>query len=170
MDMKWIGAILILAGCSGIGLYMAGQYRKELNSLRRLIYALDFMSSELQYRLTPLPDLCVLVSKECSGKLNLFFLGLAEELDRQIKPDMMTCVRSVIHRIGSLPQVTKNMLLKLGSTLGRFDLNGQIKAIESVRHSSRNALSKMESEKSVRIRSYQTLGVCAGAALVIILI
>jgi stage III sporulation protein AB len=170
MDMKWIGALLVLSGCSGIGLYMAGQYRKELNSLKKLISALDYMSSELQYRLTPLPDLCILVSKECSGKLKLFFSGLAEELDSQIKPDMMTCVRSVIHRVGSLTQVTKNMLLKLGTTLGRFDLHGQIQAIESVRTASRNALNKMESEKSVRIRSYQTLGVCAGAALVIILI
>ena len=170
MNMKWLGALLIFAGCSGVGIYMAIQYCKEVRELKQLIGALDFMSSELQYRLTPLPDLCHSVSKECAGKLRTFFATLSEELDKQIKPEIKSCVRSAIQKADQFSVNMKDLLLQLGSSLGRFDLSGQIQAIDSVRQESRKLLQQMEEGKLTRVRSYQTLGICAGAAIVVILI
>ena len=58
MSIKWIGAILVIVGCGGVGFSMAAAYRRQETALRELMGTLDFMSWELQFRLTPLPELC----------------------------------------------------------------------------------------------------------------
>ena len=58
MSIKLIGAALIIAGCDGVGFSMAAAHRREESALRQLIGALDYMGCELQYHLTPLPELC----------------------------------------------------------------------------------------------------------------
>ena len=55
MSFKWIGALMVVAGCGGVGFTMAAAYIREEWALRSLIGALDYMTCELQYRLTPLP-------------------------------------------------------------------------------------------------------------------
>ena len=69
MDYKWIGAVLIVAGCGGFGFTLSSEHRRQEKSLRKLIAVLDFMACELQYRLTPLPDLFVAAGKETGGSL-----------------------------------------------------------------------------------------------------
>ena len=59
---------------------------------------------------------------------------------------------------------------QLGKSLGRFDLNGQLQGIEQVRAHCRRELSSLENGRDQRIRGYQTLGVCAGAALAILFV
>ena len=72
--------------------------------------------------------------------------------------------------VRELPESVGKLLKELGKTLGRFDLPGQLRGIEGVRRSSRKALDQLERNRDVRLRSYQTLGLCAGAALAILLI
>jgi hypothetical protein len=62
------------------------------------------------------------------------------------------------------------VLRELGQSLGRFDLNGQLLGIAAVRNTCRSKLQQFEKNKEVRLRSYQTLGLCAGAALAILFI
>jgi len=54
--------------------------------------------------------------------------------------------------------------------LGRFDLPGQLEGIQAVRKRCEESLESIRKNRNERLRSYQTLGVCAGAALAIILI
>lgn len=168
--MKWIGAVLIVAGCGGIGFcYAASQYN-EMNTLRRLIALLDFMSCELQYKLTPLPDLFRQAAQETEGRLKKLFISFAYELDSQISPDVKSCMNVALSKCTGLPEQTIHSLRELGGSLGRFDLAGQIQALESVRASCRMRLSRLEENKDIRLRSYQTLGLCAGVAIVIIFV
>ena len=60
--------------------------------------------------------------------------------------------------------------VKFGDLLGHFDLSGQIRGIEAVRHFAANDLERLCDHKDVRLRSYQTLGLCAGSALIILLL
>ena len=64
----------------------------------------------------------------------------------------------------------KELLLELGRSLGNFDLNGQLRGIEAVRRQALEALQNSVKDRDQRIRSYQTLGLCAGAALAILLL
>ena len=168
--MKWIGAILVFVGCGYFGFRTAALYLNEEKSLRKLISVLDYMSCEIQYKMTPLPDLCRQASAETSGTLRKLFWCFAEELDGQISPNVKTCMNAAISKCRTIPDITRKCILQLGASMGRFDLSGQIQALEAVRLQCRKHLSKLEEGKEMRLRSYQTLGLCAGAALVILFI
>lgn len=170
MVIKWIGAIFVLTACGGFGFQIAASQRKEVRTLRQLIRILDFAECELQYRLTPLPELCKNVSRECSGPLSALFMRLCAELEDQISPSVSSCMQAAIAATNQLPKQTSEVLLLLGDSLGKFDLGGQIRGIDGVRGECNRRLDALSENQDVRLRSYKTLGLCAGAALVILFI
>ena len=170
MGYKWIGAILIIASCSGCGFAIAAGKRKEEHLLCQLIDVLQFMEADLQYRLTPLPELCRMAAGESKGLLRVVFLNLYRELNWQKLPDAGSCMYAAIQRSGEIPARVRRLLVQLGHTLGRFDLPGQLQGIQSVQKRCEEALAIIGKNRDERLRSYQTLGICAGAALAIILV
>lgn len=168
MNIKLIGAALIIAGCGGVGFSMAASHRREEKALRQLIRALDYMGCELQYRLTPLPELCRCAAAECGGTVSQVLINLAFELEAQIAPDAASCMNAAISKTSGLPQRAKKNLLALGSSLGQFDLQGQLTGLEAARKQCRRELDELSKDRDVRLRSYQTLGLCAGSALAIL--
>lgn len=170
MTGKLIGALMIVAGCGGFGWSMAAARRSEELTLRQLIAALDFMQCELQYRLTPLPDLCHLAGREQNGIIGLFFRNLSLELESQISPDVSSCVAAALSRMHKIPGTVKEAIELLASSLGRFDSQGQLHGLEQVRQFCREEVDRFAQNREVRLRGYQTLGLCAGAALAILLV
>lgn len=168
--IRILGAVLIISGCSGVGFLMVSSQKREEETLRQLISILDFMGCELQYRLTPLPELCRLAAIQSNAAINRLMLDLAHELDKQISPDASACMMSVLQKWSHIPESTRRMLARFGGSLGRFDLNGQIKGIENTRQLCRKELDVLSADRSVRYRSYRTLAICAGIALAILFI
>lgn len=170
MDYKWIGAILIVAGCSGFGFCMAAGHRHQEANLRKLISLLDFMACELQYRMTPLPELCDAAARETSGQLRNVFSELSGQLLVNTSAQVSDAMELALKDTGELPPRIRDHLLSLGRNLGRFDLDGQLKGLEAVRSECRRDLEGICANRDVRLRNYQTLGLCAGAALAVLLI
>lgn len=168
MSYKWIGAVLIIAGCGCTGFLAASNKRKEERILQQLAEVLEFMESELQYRLTALPELCRQAGKGTTGVLREVFLNLARELDWQTAPDACSCMSAALKKSRELPDSVRHLLLNLGHTLGRFDLAGQLRGIEAVKSGCVQVLMKQGKDHEKRIRGYQTLGLCTGAALAIL--
>lgn len=168
MSIKIFGALCIILACGGMGYSMAAAHRREENDLRQLIGVLDFMGCELQYRLTPLPELCRCAAMEVNGSVGQVLQNLTQELEAQVSPDASSCMRAVVEKFSKLPASVRKNLLTLGASLGRFDLQGQLKGLEGVRVQCRNDLDALEKNRDVRLRSYQTLGLCAGCALAIL--
>lgn len=169
MTLKLVGAVLILTTCGGLGLRSATEYLKEQKLLRQFVSILDYIECELQYRLTPLPDLCRLASSVTDSVLAEIFQALARELEVQASTNVKNSMEYVIDKFTVLTPLTRQTLLLLGQSLGQFDISGQIKEIEGVRHVCLQHLQEIASHKSERIRKYRTLGFCTGAVLVIIL-
>ena len=170
MTVKLVGAMLIVAGCGGFGMLIAANYRREERALRQLLGCLDYMECELQYRLTPLPELCRQAAKESAGPVRAVFAALAEELEDQISPDAERCASAALARVKDLPSSARRCLSQLGASLGRFDLPGQLKGLEGVRAACRAELERLGKNRDVRLRSYETLSLCAGAALAMLLL
>ena len=169
MTAKIIGAVFIFIACGGIGLHAAAQYLKEQKLLRQLVVILDYLECELQYRLTPLPDLCKLASSVSNDVLSYIFKSLADALEAQSSPDAQSCMISVMKKTAGLTPWTRRALFLLGQSLGRFDVSGQIKEFKGIRHVCLRRLQEMADHKGERTRQYQTLGFCTGAALVVLL-
>ena len=170
MVLKTFGAICVTLVCGGFGLNLAYCHMNELKTLQKLLAVLEFMENELRFRLTTLPRLCKLAALECDGVVQKIFLQLSSELQEQAVPDVKLCFMAAIAKVGNIPPITREALQRLSVTLGRFDLVGQLKGFEAVRNFCRLKLDELNREIKVRVRGYQTLGLCAGAALVILFI
>lgn len=170
MNLKWIGAVCIIAGCSGWGIRMANGYHRQIILLDQLRTALHMMRWELCYRCTPLPDLCVSVAENTSGVLRKLLYDFAENLENHIQPDAQRCMRAAVRTHNQIAPNAKRILLYLGKILGRYDLEGQLQGLDQVIAECTKECRSMENDHSIRMKSYRTLGICAGAALVIIFV
>jgi len=168
--IKVLGAILVIAAGGCVGLILASNYKNQVRTLRQFLFSLEHMNSELQFHLTPLPELCRHMAEITSGCLSDFYCNLASELESQVLPDAASCVNAVLSVRRDLPSYTREMLHALGVTLGRFDLNGQLKDIELLHQQCLQKLTNLVTEQDRRIRNYQAFGLCTGAALAIVLI
>lgn len=170
MEIKLIGAVLIIAGCGGYGWMMANNHRREVESLRHLAGALEYMTAELEYKLTPLPALCMDMERIVDGCIGQIFGKLGRILEVQAYPNVPDAMAAALRETKGLPLLTAKQLLSLGKTLGKFDLPGQLRGLESCRMDCCHQLEELEHNQAQRLRSYQTLGFCAGVALAILLI
>lgn len=170
MSIKWMGAALILLGCGGYGFTMAALRIRQEQMLRQLCRIIDFMMCELNFRLTPLPQLCAAAATQSSGQLGALLAALAEALDRRTFPDAGSCMDEVLTCYPDMPAKIRDRLHQLGNSMGRFDLEGQLRELDILRTDVHKEADELALNRSEVLRSYQTLGICAGAALAILLI
>ena len=170
MMLRWVGALLVIAGCGGLGFSMGMYYKRQEHCLRQLIKSLDIFSCDLAYRLTPLPEICRSAATTIGGSVGKVFMHLAVELDSQICPDAACCMEAALNTVCDLPQCCRTYLHQLGQTLGQFDVTGQLSELSAVKADCQEKLDLIRADRDVRIRNYQTLGLCAGVALAILLI
>lgn len=170
MYSKIIGAVCVMIGCGAFGFLLAFQQRRCMRHLQSLIDTLDRMEWELSYRGTPLPQLCRSSVNQKSGMIQEIFFSLATELESQIAPDPERCMASVLGRSKDLEEVVSEALMELGSNLGKFDLEGQLRGLNQTKAFCKDRLNALTQNKTQRLRSYQTLGLCAGAAIVILFV
>ena len=170
MSYKWIGAILIVGSCGGFGISLAVHQKNEEKLLCQLRAILDEMLRELPFRLTPLPELVRHGAVGRKGILPEVLLELAEQLDRQVLPDATSCMNAALEGMELPYPRVQNQLDRMGQSLGRFDLSGQLQGLSAVKDSVNEELRQLREGRDIRLRSYRCLCLCAGAALVILLL
>lgn len=167
---KWIGAVFVISGCAGFGFSLAAEHRRREGWLLQLIRALERMECELQYMLTPLPELCRSAAEASSGAIRGVFLACAAELEERTMPDAASCMQAAVSKAGFSYQPIRYLLVQLGQSLGRFDLQGQLRGLEAVRRQCEMEQERLAHGQNERLRCYKTLGICAGLALAILFI
>jgi len=170
MHIKWIGSVLIIAGCGGIGFALSGLLRRERKLLQGMLSALTYLECQLRYQLTPLPELCRQAGRACGGLLDEVFLNFSRELDWQTAPDPDSCMAEAIRKSHSLPLGVRELLQQLGATLGRFDLPGQLQQFGRLRLHCGQKLHRLSPTQDARSKTCRALSLCAGAAAAILLI
>lgn len=170
MIVKMIGVILIFISCGSVGFKIASNYKKEEKYLSNFVLIIEYMISELQYRLTPLPHLCKLASVKFDNYLGNIFEKISHELELQQCSDPAMCFTSVLKTEKSIPPITRSQMEFLGQTVGQFDIDGQVKCLETVKAECERQLTLIRNNQENRLREYKTLGLCAGAALAILFV
>ena len=169
MIVRVIGAVFLVTGCGGVGLMMGFHYRREIRMLRALFASLQEMEWELKYRLTPLPELCGVAAAASEGTLRELYSNLKHRIETGVYAEISGCMNQLLQTM-DIPNSVKKCMKELGKCLGRYDLEGQLQGIEAVKTECQNFLEELEIHRSERLRSYQTLGLCAGVSLVIIFV
>lgn len=168
MTIKLIGAVIIVLACGWTGFSAAMSFRREERCLEQLEQAVQMMGADLEHELSPLPVLCKRASQWVKGPIAQVFTALEQELTQQVAPDAAICMAAAIEKTPGLPGKAREGLIRLGTGLGRFDLPGQIRGLQVVEAFCRDNLEQMRMGRDQRLRGYQTLGLCAGAALAIL--
>lgn len=170
MVIKIIGATCIFCACAGFGYYLAWQHQSDIRMLRQILLVLEYMECELQDRRTPLPVLCYKCAEDTTGTVADVFRDLAVSLESKLLVDPDTCMKMILSKRHSIPHNTQSVLKMLGMQLGKFDLGGQVRCLESIKSTCTRLLQKLSNETQLDERRYKTLGLCVGAALIIIFI
>ena len=168
--LKIIGAAFVVLSCGFVGFGIARNYKQTIYELEQLLLALEFMQTQMQYQKTPLPLLCQKTAENTLGKVSKAFLAFANELDKYVSADPSVCMTKSTDRLWeSLPEM-RVLFMHLGRVLGKFDLEGQQKGIAAVHSEAKAKLDSLLLNGESRMRGYQTLGLCAGAAVAILLL
>ena len=170
MTLKIFGAILIVLGCGGFGFAICASHKREASALQQLIVSLTFMQNELSYRMPNLSDLCRATASAVRGVVANFWLNLANELDQQISPNVRLCMLSALSTCHSMPKLSADLIRELANSMGKFDISGQLAILNEFKKRTELIWKQHTENQELRLRSYQTLGICAGAAVVIIFI
>lgn len=169
MSIRILGALIVISGCGWFGFSMAGAHRARERLFRQMIRAAEYMACELGYRQTPLPQLCRNTSRVLDRGLRPIFLHLADLLEESCFADVAACMDAVLEENELVP-TARALMEELGRTLGQFDLNGQLRSLTAFQADCEASLKELSRNRDNRLRSYQTLGLCTGAALAVLLL
>jgi stage III sporulation protein AB len=111
------------------------------------------------------------VGEQLGGPLGEFFLGTAVQMTAVTGRPPKTAMKLQLEQQAlSLSAEEKSMLLELGGTLGRYDLEGQARTLELYRH---RLDQRIEAESQVfrqRSKAWMTASVCTGLMLVVLML
>ena len=169
--MRLLGAVLVIAGCGGLGLAGVARLDGRVRDLGELAAGLDALQRELGWRLAPLPQALEAAAKAVHGPAEQFFAWCAREAG---KPDGQafqeiwnTALSAAPLRLG--PE-DKSLLDRLGPVLGRYDGDSQRLAREDAAAGLRSLQGEAADDRRRLGRVYGVLGMTAGLFLAIILL
>lgn len=170
MIIRWIGACCIVAGSGCIGIFHTMEHYRTVKFVRKIIIAAEYMERELRYRQLPIPELLLNTADYCGGVIKPLFTQFSKRISSQLDTDLSTAMNAVLFSFKSLPDVFSDLCRELSKSIGQFDIDGQLECLESLRTVCKAKLDALTDEQATKMRSFQTLALCTGAAVAILLI
>ena len=156
--MRWLGALLLVFACGGIGLAKTGNLRRRIALLDSLLENLRHLQTELLQRNPPLPDLLEQLEQP----------ALAENVRRGMT--MGQAAKPLLQRLeGELPQ-TAQTLEQLCCSLGRYDSSTQAQACAHALQQLQEQREELSRELAEKGNLYRTVPLAFGlmAALAVL--
>lgn len=169
--IRLLGAMLIICAAGYVGVSQAMLLRQRARVLAGLQTTVDLMKNEISGHLTPLPEVCKLASLAAPGPLSDFFARLSQDLLDPEAGTVQQLIRRNLDRYDLLLRSPERQtLLDLGAALGRYDVEGQLRALDLAGTRLEGFAKQAQAEQKERSKACGVLGVCAGLALVILLV
>lgn len=169
--IRLLGAVLLTGGSAALGFSAVRHLDGRVHDLRELVAGLEVMERELQWKMTPLPELLLRAAEETDGQPSHFFdlsgRG-AEHLNGR-------SFSKVWHQAAEACQMRLEtadlcLLEQLGGVLGRYDAESQKQALAASVSRLEEQRVQAEEQRARLGKVYGMLGVTAGVFLMILLI
>lgn len=170
--MRVAGAVCTVAGASGIGLWMAGQYGRRLEELRRLRQMIFFLKGQILYANATLEEAFEEVGGRMEEPLSRLLCQVAERMARQEGELFGEIWQDEVRRWKNpvLKKEDVEELAGLGTHLGYMDRDMQERTLLLYLEQLDLVIDGLQKQKQERCRMYSSLGVMGGLFLTILLI
>lgn len=172
MVFKIIGGALVIAASSGLGFWMAGQWKEHLKAVEQLRKMIFLLKGEIIYANAPLEEAFHHVGKRAEGALGQMFMEVAVRIGNQNGEPFYTMWKDEIDKLGKnacLSEKDKQELMGLGEHLGYLDLEMQERNILLYLEQLDMSVDYLREHQREKSRLYASLGVMGGLFLVILM-
>ena len=170
--LRLLGALLLTAGASGLGLCAAGRLRDRVRALRSLVGGVEILCRELSFRRAAMPELMERAARQAGEPARRLFTRCGEHLSQlgeqtfgQIWAEALADEPELL-----LSEGEQAILLELGEVLGRYGAEDQMAALDRAKRELESCLIRAEEDRRRMGRVYTALGAGSGAMLAILLL
>jgi len=167
--LKFMGSLLLAGGATALGFLASGRLDRRVSTLRALLGGLELLEREISFRLTPMPELLERLATQTDPPVDELFAHCREGLDRLGEVSLGQLWREGLELL-YLGEGERAVLAGLGDILGRYDSEGQQKALALTQSALERLLRDAGEERDRLGRVYRVAGTAAGAVLVILLV
>lgn len=169
--LKLIGAVFVLLGSAWCGIGAVGRLRERTRTLERLRGAFCCLEEELAFRLTPLPALLERLSQREDGRVSRFFRETLEGLCADPEGGLrQSWRRAMVRQLPMLQEEERQVLLEVGETLGRYDVQAQRQVLRQAMDRLEDCRRRAGQEEHRLGRVYAALSLAGGAAVILVLV
>lgn len=171
MGMKILGAVLVTIASWMVGWSARQGLTRRLGLLRQFRLALELMQSEMELNMVSVPELFEAVGQHLGGVLGDFFMGTGVQMAAVRGRPPITAMKLQLEQQASpFEKEEEGLLLELSTALGRYDLDGQARALELYKRQVDQLIAEAEVSKKQKAKAWMTASLCTGLALVVILL
>lgn len=172
MLLKIMGSVCVVSASSGLGFWMAGQWKEHLKLLEQLRKMIFLLKGEIIYAKAPLEEAFARIGKKTPGVLGELFQAVANRIEHQRGEPFYTMWKEEIVRLGrSSPfsEKDKQELIGFGEHLGYLDLDMQERTILLYLEQLDLTINYLREHQREKSHLYTSFGIMGGLFLVIIL-
>ena len=170
MIKEYWGSTLLIIGSIAVGRRLVHDYKKQFKMLQQISHMISNIVCDLEYHMTPLPQLIRNETVSLCPLLKRVFITFAEALESQISPNVMCCLDNTLAQYSDIHGTLKGILVELGNALGRFDLTGQLKCLQAVQLVCEKELDILAQGQAGYVKCCRAYCLCAGVLASLILL
>ena len=170
---RYLVLVCIFIICSYIGFVIGENYKKRSVNLKEFQKAILLMNNDVIYTNIPLMEALYDVSEKVSGELSQMFREIASTLEKGEANSVFDIFNNIYGKYEndlSFKKEDYGIVSDFFRTLGETGVFGQEKIFKLTSEQVKLNYQEALKEAKVNIKMYRTLGVCAGALIVIFFI
>lgn len=164
--MRIIGAVVLTVALTAMGTCRAIEYRKRINVMQELVLMLELMKSELGTSSASMNRIIKRIQKCCSGDIKKFADALLRSMDRLGETEFSVLWQEAEKEtLSVLNPDCFSEISSLGESLGKYNADMQIDAIERCRRAVVGSINEIKPQSGKIQKMY--IGLYGGAGLIV---
>ncbi len=169
--LAWIGGILVICACGGIGRQFRRSLQRRREELLAFLFALQCIEIEIRYAGNPLPLALAAAGKQAGGQVGEFFMATGQRLAAakgQVIADIWRQTLEAWEATLALNQEDLELLHQFGLGLGVSGVEDQMKRIGLTVQQLNKRINQAEENLAKMGKVWTSLG--WGTGLVVVLL
>lgn len=169
--MRAVGCLMVVAGTSGYGVWLARRYGQQLAELVALRQMIVLLKGQMLYANAPLHEAFETVGRRTEGGLAELFVRVAGRIGEQEGETFCRIWKQEVELLdAAMAKEDRQSLAALGEHLGFLDREMQERNLLLYLEQLELRIGEMREHKPERCRLYTSLGVMSGLFLAILLV